>query len=207
MKTFSKLTGLTAIKRYLALTLLIPALSITSLSGQALYKLNGKDNLVKIAGKSNVHDWTMTALNPVAEADFGVLTGADNIPKSLSDLSFTVLAKSLKSEHSSMDTRTYKTIKADDFPKITFKLSNAVISPVSKNKFKIKATGILTIAGVSKSIAMQVSGEVKADQSITCTGSESIKQTEYNIDPPSFMLGAMKVANELLVTYTLNFKK
>ncbi|MGY4386120.1 polyisoprenoid-binding protein YceI [Pedobacter sp. UYP24] len=207
MKTFNELTGLTAIKRYLAIILLIPILSITSVSGQAAYKLSSKDNLIKIAGKSNVHDWIMIALNPIAEADFGPLVGSDNIPKSLNELSFTVLAKSLKSEHSSMDTRTYKTIKANDFPKITFKLSNAVISAVAKNKFAIKATGILTIAGVSKNITMQVNGDVKADQSIICTGSESIKLTEYNIDPPSFMLGAMKVANELVVSYTLNFKK
>ncbi len=207
MKTINQLTAFTAIIRYLTLALLIPALTITSVNGQALYKLNSRDNLVKISGKSNVHDWTMTALNPIAEAEFSALTGSDNIPKSLNELSFTVLAKSLKSDHSSMDTRTYKTIKADTFPKIIFKLSNAVISAVAKNKFSIKATGTLTIAGVSKNITMQVNGDVKADQSITCTGSESIKLTEYNIDPPSFMLGAMKVANDLVVSYTLNFKK
>lgn len=207
MKTISQLTGLTGIKRYLALTLLIPAISITSLSGQSLYKLESKDNLVKVSGKSNVHDWTMSSVTPVAEADFGALTGSDNIPKSLDALTFVVNAKSLKSEHSSMDGRTYKTINADKYPKIVFKLSNAVIVPVAKNKFNVKATGVLTISGVSKTISMLVNGEVKPDQTITCTGSESLKLTDYKIDPPSFMFGAMKVADELVITYSLNFKK
>jgi len=176
-------------------------------TAQSVYKLNpSKENVVKVSGTSNVHDWAMTAENPTSEAEFGPLTGNENVPKSLNSLSFSVNAKSLKSEHSSMDTRTYKVIKADDFPKISFKLGSAVISPVSKGKFSVKATGTLSIAGVSKTITMQVNGVVNADQSITCSGTQKLKLTDYSIQPPSFMLGAMKVGDELSISYNLNFK-
>jgi len=106
-----------------------------------------------------------------------------------------------------MDNRTYKTIKADAYPQITFKLSDATIAPLQKNKFSVKATGTLTIAGVSRVITIQANGEVKPDNSITVTGQEKLKLTDFNIQPPSFMLGAMKVANDLTIGYTLNFKK
>ena len=192
--------------KYLAILVFVALVSGQQLQAQSNYKLSGsKENLIKVSGKSNVHDWTMNAENPAAEADFGSLN-ADNVPKSLTALSFSVNAKSLKSEHSSMDTRTYKVIKADDFPKISFKLSSAVISPVSKGKFTVKAAGTLTIAGVTKTISMQVNGTVNADQSITCTGVQKLKLTDYNIQPPSFMLGAMKVGDELSIAFNLNFK-
>lgn len=186
---------------------LMIAFSVYGMQTQAQYKLStARENTVKISGGSNVHNWTMNAQNPVSEASFGALNTEENIPKNLTSLSFSVNTKSLKSEHSSMDGRTYKTLKADDFPKITFKLSNAVVSPVKKNKFSVKANGTLTIAGTSKTIAMVVNGEVKEDGSINCIGQQKLKLTDFGIQPPSFMLGAMKVANDLTIDYNLTFK-
>ena len=189
---------------------LLPLLIFITIGGvqaQSVYKLSGsKENSVKVIGTSNVHDWNMVAQNPSAEASFGALTGEEGVPKSLTSLSFSVEAKSLKSEHESMDNRTYKTIKADAFPKISFKLASAVITPVKKSKFAVKATGTLTIAGTPKTIVMQVNGTVNEDGSITCSGTQQLKLTDFNIQPPSFMLGAMKVANELTIQYNLNFK-
>ena len=174
---------------------------------KAQYKLStAKENVVKVSGGSNVHDWKMAAQNPSCDAAFGPLSGEENVPKSLSSLNFSVNTKSLKSEHSSMDGRTYKTLKADDFPKITFKLTTANITPVKQHKFTVKATGVLTIAGTAKSITMLVNGEVKDDGSIVCIGQQKLKLTDFNIQPPSFMLGAMKVDNDLTIDFNLNFK-
>ncbi|HTE00103.1 MAG TPA: YceI family protein [Mucilaginibacter sp.] len=181
-------------------------LSIQTLQAQVAYKLSAsKDNVVKVLGSSNVHDWTMIAQKPVCEAEFGALSG--EVPKKLGSLSFSVEAKNLKSEHESMDGRTYKTIKADTYPRIVFKLNSATITPGQKDNFIIQATGSLTIAGVSQVITMQVSGLVNPDKTITCTGQQKLKLTDYKIDPPSFMLGAMKVKNDLTIQFSLNLVK
>lgn len=194
--------------QFLYCTALITVVSVTGLRAQDLYKLSGsKENSIKVLGTSNVHDWTMEAQNPTAEALFSTLAGDEDIPKSLNSLSFSVGAKSLKSDRTSMDNRTYKTIKADTYPKITFKLVSSVITPVRKNVFLIKATGTLTIAGTSKTILMQVNGSMNGDNSITCSGQQKIKLTDFNIQPPSFMMGAMKVGDDLTIQYGLTFKK
>jgi len=183
------------------------AFSVIGMQTKAQYKLStAKENTVKISGGSNVHGWTMIAQNPVCEAAFGSLTTEENIPKALTSLSFSVNTKSLKSEHTSMDGRTYKTLKAEEFPKITFKLGNATITAIKKNRFSVKANGTLTIAGTSKTITMMVNGEVKDDGSINCTGQQKLKLTDFNIQPPSFMLGAMKVDNDLIIDFNLTFK-
>lgn len=180
----------------------------TSLQAQTVYKLNGaKENIVKIAGKSNIHDWTMTAENLICDASFGPVSGEWGVPKNLVSLKFSVKSKNLKSESVSMNNRTYKAIKADAYPDIDFKLRDATISPLQKNKFSVDATGTLTIAGVSKIITLHVNGDVNADNTILCTGQQKIKLTDYGIQPPSYMLGAMKVGNELTILFTLNFKK
>jgi hypothetical protein len=194
--------------QFLYCTALITTISVGGLRAQDFYKLSGsKENSIKVLGTSNVHDWTMEAQNPTAEALFSTLASDEDIPKSLNSLSFSVGAKSLKSDRTSMDNRTYKTIKADTYPKITFKLVSSVITPVRKNVFLIKATGTLTIAGTSKTILMQVNGSMNGDNSITCSGQQKIKLTDFNIQPPSFMMGAMKVGDDLTIQYGLTFKK
>lgn len=164
----------------------------------------GKDANIKVLGSSNVHDWTMESSVMESQGDFKF--NADNQLHSLTALTFSVEAKSLKSEHESMDNRTYKTMKADKFPKVTYRLSSAVISMVQKNKYLIKTTGELTIAGATQTIAMDITATVGQDKTIICTGSEKLKLTDYKIDPPSFMLGAMKVKNDLTIQFTLQYK-
>jgi polyisoprenoid-binding protein YceI len=174
------------------------------LTAQTNYKLlPGKDVVVKVMGSSNVHDWTMTATGIESQGDFKL---EDGRLRTLHSFSFAVEAKSLKSEHSSMDNRTYKTIKADQFPQIVFKLTSAVISEDQKNKCDIKATGDLTISGVSQVVVLNVTAVVNPDNTISCTGSQKIKLTDYKIDPPSFMLGAMKVTNDLTIQFNLVYK-
>jgi len=174
------------------------------LLAQANYKLlPGKDATVKILGSSNIHDWTMTANRLESQGEFKF--EGDQL-RSLSAFSFTVTAKSLKSEHESMDNRTYKSIKADQFPKIVYKLNSAVITPVQKGKYNIKATGELTISGATQVVVLNVNAVVNADNTISCSGSQKIKLTDYKIEPPSFMLGAMKVYNDLTIQFNLQYK-
>lgn len=174
------------------------------LQAQANYKvLPGKDATIKVLGSSNIHDWTMTATGIESQGDFKF---EGEQLRALSGFSFSVAAKSLKSEHSSMDGRTYTTIKADQFPKIVYKLNSAVVTPIQKNKYNIKATGELTISGATQAITLDVTAVVGPDNTITCTGSQKIKLTDYKIDPPTFMFGAMKVYNDLTIQFNLQYK-
>jgi len=178
-----------------------------NLKAQTTYKLSsGKDVTIKILGSSNIHDWVMTS-SATMESEGNFKFDNKNQLQSLPSFNFSVSAKSLKSEHESMDNRTYNTIKADKYPRITYKLVSATIAQVEKNKYLIKTTGYLTIAGATQTITMDVTAIVNADNSISCTGSEKLKLTDYKIDPPSFMLGAMKVTNDLTIQFSLVYNK
>jgi len=190
--------------RSIITVIIIAAVSQLS-TAQSLYKAtNAKDCYIKVLGSSNVHDWTMISATSDSQGDFKF--EGDQL-RNITSLTLLVDAKSLKSEHSSMDERTYKTIKAEQFPKIVFKLSSVAITPIFKNKFEIKAKGDLTIAGVTQAITMDVTAIVNADNTITCSGIQKLQLKDYKIDPPSFMLGAMRVSNDLTIQFNINYKK
>ena len=181
-------------------------LSPQVIMAQSIYKItSNKNSEITINGKSNVHDWVMNSKGIESQGVFKFNAKEELI--GLSAFNFTVLAKTLKSGKSSMDERTYKSIKANEFPKISYKLTYAEVTMVQANKYSIQTTGLLTIAGKSQTISMKVMALVNADNSISCHGTQKLMLTDYGIEPPSFMLGAMKVGNDLVIKFDLNYTK
>jgi polyisoprenoid-binding protein YceI len=203
MKTNRKLQyGWNILKIAIVMLMLSPQVMMA----QSSYKLaSDKDNTIKVLGTSNIHDWTMTAKDVESSGVFKFNSSNELID--VASLKFTVVAKSLKSEKSSMDNRTYKSIKADQFPKITYQLTFATVTMTQANKYSIQTTGILTIAGKTQTIAMKVTALLNADRSISIHGTEKLMLTDYGIEPPSFMLGAMKVGNDLVIQFNLTYIK
>src|SRR5665213_1065903 len=110
--------------RIIAITMVMAAIIFLTipqcLMAQVNYKLlPGKDAGIKVLGSSNIHDWTMTATAIESQGDFKF--EGDQL-RALHSFSFSVEAKSLKSDHESMDNRNYKTINADKFRRIAYKL-------------------------------------------------------------------------------------
>ncbi len=187
-------------------SILFVVLSPMATMAQTRYELGpGNGNTITVAGTSNVHDWTMTAKEVESNGTFKF--NSRNELTDVTALSFTVVAKSLKSEKSSMDSRTYTSIKANQFPKINYQQTSATVTMVQANKYSILTSGTLTIAGKSQPISMKTSALVNADGSISCHGTEKLKLTDYGIEPPSFMLGAMKVGNDLVIQFNLSYNK
>jgi polyisoprenoid-binding protein YceI len=201
MKTNQFNTRVSAIAIILVMFLATPQF----LKAQANYKLSPSSEVVmKVLGSSNIHDWVETASAIESKGDFKF--NGNNELTGVTSLNLSVDAKSLKSGHNSMDNRTYKTINADKFPRIIYKLNSAVIIIVQKNKYLIKSIGELTIAGVTQTINMDITAVIGADNCIICTGFEKLKLTDYNINPPSFILGVMKVTNDLTIQFNLVYK-
>jgi hypothetical protein len=186
-------------------------LFLTGFTGINLTHRNDKaaaagDAYIKVSGTSNLHDWTMEAKSISCSAKFHFITGNDR-PESLTALTLSVPVQDLKSGKSSMDSRAYTALKAQQFTAIEFVLTSATITPAEKNQFQVKSMGSLSIAGVTKPVAMNAACLVKADGTITCSGSAKLKMTDYQIKPPTFMLGTLKTGNDLTIDFTLVVKK
>lgn len=172
---------------------------------QTTYKLaTGQDVYIKVLGTSNVHDWIM--MSTVMESK-GEFTGNGETITAVRAFSFQLAVKSLKSEHASMDSRMYKSVNESKYPNISYKLTSATVTPGQKGKYLIASKGELTIAGTTQPISMEVTASPNFDNSITIKGFKKIQLTDYGIKPPSFMLGTMKVYNDLTIEFNLTYKK
>jgi polyisoprenoid-binding protein YceI len=195
-------TRLPIIRQFI-LTLVLGVLAlISSLYVNAQNAVRSSD--IKVLGTSNLHDWKMKAQNTSVNAKFDLKPGTNQL-SDISALSFTMPVKGLKSDENLMDTRAYSTLKADKHGQIAFNMSSAVITPGANNQYVVKASGNLTISGVTKPVTLVANGVVNPDKTITITGAQKIKMSEFGVKPPTFMLGALKVGDVVTVEYNLKF--
>lgn len=185
------------------LLIIIPLfLSASVLQGQNQYTLAG-DHKITIEGTSNVHNWEEVA--QTASGD-GVVQWNQDATFNIQKLNLKVTVKSLKSDKGSiMDNKTYDALKGDDHPYITFKLSSIKSMVKSGTGYTVKVNGDLTIAGVTKNVDINGTVYVKENGKLYIETSKSIKMTDFGIDPPTAMMGAMTVGNEITIKFKLNF--
>jgi polyisoprenoid-binding protein YceI len=183
--------------------LLVLSLAAATQSQQA-YHIGGSPSIT-LYGTSTLHSWTMSSHSFTATGEFTV--SADNQLSALNSLTLDLPVHNLKSESSSMDGNAYDAIHADKYKDIAFRLTSANIMPSGGNKYAITAHGNLTIAGVTKPITLEANGVLNPHQSLSISGTVSFTLSEFNIERPSFMLGAMKVGDALKLNYSLVFVK
>jgi hypothetical protein len=179
------------------------ALMMTFVTIAQAGKKSGTFNVV-VKGSSNLHDWTMKAGGSI-EGDFNMAPGVSYLA-GIPSLSFNLPVKSLKSGENLMDSRAYTALKEDKNPNISFKLVSATVSGVQQNKSVVNVTGVLTIAGAPRQLSLSGNSVTNSDGSVVVTGSKKIKMSEFGIKPPTFMLGALKVTDEVTIEYSARFK-
>jgi len=193
MKTISSILTL--------LTLLISAYSFS----QNTYTIGGKTEIT-IAGTSNVHDWDEKA---EAMTGSGGVTWNTDGTFNLTSLFIRIECKAIKSTHGSiMDNKTYDALKADKYPSITYKLTTPLnnIKP-SATGTTISTTGDITIAGVTKTITMQVKITGTSNGLLSFEGTKGLKMSDFGVSPPTAFMGAMKVGDGVVVTFKTGFVK
>jgi polyisoprenoid-binding protein YceI len=195
-------------KYALALTMICVVAFSSILHAQPVYKINdSKDIDMKLSGTSTLHKWVMDAKTFSGEAEFRFKPGSGDQLSSIPSLNFSLEVKNLKSGESGLDKNAYKALKTGTYKDILYKLTSAKVSLVKDNRYLVKALGTLTIAGVTKTVDMDVYCVVNEDATITCTGSDKLNMTDYHVKPPTFMLGAMKTGDAITLNFTLVYKK
>lgn len=182
---------------------LIVMIGLTSIGyTQAIYKIqDNKDIDIKLLGTSTFHDWEMAANKATGEAQFVFKSVNESELTSLKSLTFNLEVKNLKSDSKALDKNAYKALKTKTYKDIHYELSSSTQSP-EKGGYVLKTKGKLTVAGVTKDIIMDIHIVVNETGTITCKGAYNLNMTDYDVEPPSFMMGVMKTGDAT----TLDFK-
>jgi YceI-like domain len=186
--------------------LLFFALLLLAGLANAQNKYNTKSVQLTINGTSNVHDWSSKATTVIVNGDFGI--NSTSFEK-INMATVKVQTKSLKSTKNSdiMDDRTHSTLKAEKFPEITYVFTKVLSVQQNGAETIMNISGNLTLGGVTKPTDLTLRIRTLPSGEVEVKGTRKILMSNYGIKPPSFMLGAMKVGDEVTLTYDVILKK
>jgi hypothetical protein len=154
---------------------------------------------VTLQGSSNIHDWTMKSSGSGPEANV-TQNSTTRLIESIQPLTFNLTVKSLKSKENLLNTRAYKALNSDKYPTISYHLTHA---KATGNQLTL--TGQLTIAGTTKDMTLTGTQQKNADGTVTFSGAKKFKMSEFKIPPPKYMMGVMKVYDDVTVNYSVRF--
>lgn len=182
----------------LALSSILVSFTLTNELDSISYNIDKSSEMV-IEGTSNVHDWVAHVNNVTGDVQFDI---SDDGMVRINKCDINIDVKSIKSEKGSiMDGKIYKALNAKEHPTITFKLKSIDAVQRTANGFKSKVYGYLTVAGTKKVIGLDVTGVELANGGYEIKGSEKLKMTTYNVDPPTAMMGAMTTGDDLTIKF------
>ena len=194
----------TSITRIMAVLMLGTMLSSAAVQAQdaASYQPLPESRLW-VEGTSNKSDWTVKAQELDVELDLV----PDASSPEVRSARVTVPAAEIVSEKSTiMDRLMHDALKVNEHPEIVFELTGAEPTAVPEDSdatFALNATGRLTIAGETREITLPVEGDLLEDDRVRLTGEHTMLMSDYGIQPPSAMFGALRTGDEVTVHFDL----
>jgi polyisoprenoid-binding protein YceI len=166
-----------------------------------------KDVSMKLSGTSTFEKWSMEANMCNGNANFQFTPRGSANLTSVPLLTFAFAVSSLKGNTRGMENTAYRSLKEKKFPYITYKLTSSTVTQQKDNRYVLTTHGDLTIAGVTRDVLMDVYCVVNKDRTVTCSGSNKLNMTAYNVKPPTFMGGVMKAGEMVTLDFSILYDR
>ena len=99
-----------------------------------------------------------------------------------------------------MDNKTWEAFNYEKNPTITFTLTEKTINAT---KHSLVANGNLTMAGVTKPVELHLIYKVLPGGELQISGSHALVMSDFNMVPPTAMMGTIKVGDEVVVDFEI----
>lgn len=179
-------------------------LPVAAMAQSANYMVD--ESTMIITGTSTIHDWEAD----VEEMDLTVslnpgLLNQETMAAPVTNLTINIPVKSIESGKGGMNKRIYGALKEKDHPEIMFNMLSAELADTvqSADSFTINLRGNLNIAGFVREITFPVTGTKTGNDSYRFEGSYGLNMTDYEVDPPSAMLGTIKSGEEVEIEFNV----
>ena len=169
------------------------------------YAIDTEASDMKISGTSNLHDW---------QADVNTIYGRVVVKRALmrgnasadaiEDVFIRITVEDIRSDNNQLTKNMHKALNAEKQKYITFQLADAEVESASDN-FQIAAEGNLKVAGTTRTVELEnVNARFSEDRSkLYLSGSKTLNMTDFNIEPPTALLGTLKTDEMVTVTFEL----
>jgi polyisoprenoid-binding protein YceI len=181
-------------------SILIVFLALLMVPAFAQVPYKSKTVKLTVNGTSSLHDWESDVTKVEWRGSF--LVESSEV-KEVANVTVKIPVTSIKSTKGKiMDNKTYDAFKSEKYPYIIFKMNKSQITGGNGTQ-TIKTEGALTMAGKTKQVTLTVKVKTLPNGDLQLTGSYPIKMTEYSMEPPTAMMGAIKVGEEVTVNFDL----
>lgn len=171
---------------------------------------------ITIEGTSTLHDWEVggdTILGHVTLAEAGAdleaawLDAAETLTAQVE-----IPVRSLASGRRRMDREMFSALNASEYPTITYRLTEMERMPEEHEPpdpgdepaggvIILLATGELTISGQTRTVTFPVR-IAERNGALKIEGQANLKMTDFGVEPPRLMLGALRTGDEINVGFT-----
>jgi hypothetical protein len=170
-----------------------------SLQPQSRLWIEGTSSLRGFECQAGSFDARVAAASPGAVA--AVLAGQ----KAVTTVEVRVPARQLDCANGTMNEHMLKSLKADEHPEISFRLSSYELSRVG-DASRVKLNGTLNLGGTQKPISFEADAREAAGGALQVRGTHEIRMTEFGLKPPTLMMGTLKVNERVKVHFDLVLK-
>jgi polyisoprenoid-binding protein YceI len=191
-------------KLLFATALLSALLLLRAMASPAQTNYTGSNVNLVVSGTSTLHNWDMKSSSGECKATFSINGAAIS---TLSAMSFSTAVVALKSEHTSMDNNAYKALKTEKNPAISYVMTSATVAPGQGGTYTITCQGKLTIAGTTRDQELVANVKANNDNTLAVSGTRTISMKDFNMQPPTFMMGTIKTGNDITLAFNLTLKR
>lgn len=186
---------------------LLAVLAMTA-RGQSVAELPvGDDSQVWIEGTTNVNSWSCSATAVDATIAVEVAFKEDpDFPRYLKSVQVRVPVSALKCGHAPMERSLRHALKADDASGSRY--ITAIFEAVrggsdAQNALTVSTVGALAIAGQENAVKMDVGTTRLPDGTIEARGTVPILMSDFGIQPPTALFGAVRASNRVIVKFAM----
>ncbi len=165
-----------------------------------------------IEGDSTLHKWSARAqsfgatfeLAPGAATPDASATSIESLVRAngLASATLRIPVVALRSGEDGLDKNLRAALHAERAPMIELHI-RACKAEEHAGTLGLTLSGTLSVAGVSREIEVAAEAAPTAEGGLRITGAHEVRMTDYQVEPPVLMLGAIKTADAVQVKFDL----
>jgi polyisoprenoid-binding protein YceI len=184
------------------LLIALVAFAPLALQAQSIFEI--ASHSMTVAGTSNLHDWTAEVEKLKGSFMVKMMNGKI---VDIQDFSIIIDAQSFKSSKGSiMNSKINDALSSKKHPQISYKLTKVEKLTENPGTYRVNTTGTLNIAGVNQTVSIDAIGKILPNGNIEFTGNKKIKMTDFKVEPPTAMFGALTTGDEVTLTFKVELK-
>lgn len=184
-------------KRFFSTIALAAVLSVGFVSVTQAQSLRFVDSKVTVEGTSTMHAW---------ECDVKSFSGATTINGdlgSIKDASVAIPVSGIDCDNRRMNNLVRDAFNASQHPGITFSLGEAKAASGENGWTKLTINGTLEMNGTKRPVTLTLNGRQNGS-GYEFRGSHKLNMTDFDMRPPTAMLGAVRTGDEVTIHFELN---